>query len=117
MKLETQPDGLWTNPNWVPGTPGTFAVIVGVSCYDHAAGGVAPAPNTFDLQQLYVSAITAYRFFEWLRTEYDYPRAVLAKCWILLSPTDDEKKAEPALDKYPARPTFNAVSKALNAWR
>src|SRR5436305_9849949 len=44
--------------------------------------------------QLYVSALTAYRFFLWLRDLYSYANCPLAMCWLLLSPTDAEIATE-----------------------
>ena len=87
----TQP-GLWTNPDWTPGTPGTFALLIGVSRYDHLDGGTGPlTANNYGLGQLAVSAWTAYALFEWLRTTYQFGPAPLAQCWLLLAPTEAEK--------------------------
>jgi hypothetical protein len=58
--------GLWVNPNWQEGTPGMFAVVIGVSHYPHLADGEVPAPETFGLGQLRVSALTAFEVFRWL---------------------------------------------------
>jgi hypothetical protein len=59
--------GLWENPTWRPGTPGLFAVVIGVSAYDHLRGGSGEqAADSYDLGQLFVSASTAFRFFQWL---------------------------------------------------
>ena len=54
MSLEprTTEPGLWVNPDWQEGTPGTFAVIIGVSAYTHLAEGDAQVPETFGLGQL-----------------------------------------------------------------
>jgi hypothetical protein len=38
--------GLWVGRQWQAGTPGLFAVVIGVSSYDHLDGGAAPAPET-----------------------------------------------------------------------
>lgn len=84
--------GLFVNPEWEEGTPGTFAVVIGVSAYPYLDGGARRTPgyDTFGLGQLFVSAATAYRFFLWLSSRYGYPAAPPAKCWLLLSPTAEE---------------------------
>lgn len=94
MTLQPIPNqpGLWQNPDWTPGTPGTFVLLIGASRYEHLEGGSGPvAPNSYGMKQLAVSAWTAYALFEWFRTTYQYASAPLAQCWLLLSPTDDER--------------------------
>lgn len=118
MKLEadnTQP-GLLTNPDWQEGQPGTFAVIIGASRYPYLAGGSDPAPETYALGQLAVSALTAYEWFRWVTSAYVFTDAPLAKCWMLLSPTAAELTFEPELAQYPAEPTFDHCRKALGYW-
>ncbi len=122
-----QPDasqpGLWVNPEWQPGSPGTFAVIIGVSQYDHLPGGMgATAQDTYGLGQLYVSALTAYRFFRWLTEKYQYQKpqsrgCSLAKCWLLLSPNSAEQGIEPRLNQNLLRPTFNNCRTAIRQFR
>jgi hypothetical protein len=72
MNLVPDPkqQGLWVDPGWTLADPGTIAVVVGVSRYPHLADGDHPAANTYGLGQLHVSALTAFRFFEWLRDKY-----------------------------------------------
>ena len=41
LEARTTEPGLWVNPAWQAGTPGTFAVVIGVSAYPHLAGGEA----------------------------------------------------------------------------
>ncbi len=127
MSLVPDPEisGLWTNPAWQPGTPGTFAVVVGVSAYPHLDGGTAPAQDngqawireTRSLHQLYVSALTAQRFFDWLEQTYHYPKAPLARCWLLVAPNPAETAFEPRLAENVQSPTLAACSEALKAWR
>ncbi|HSV46369.1 MAG TPA: hypothetical protein VLJ58_11320, partial [Ramlibacter sp.] len=62
--------GLWRDPQWAPGMPGVYAVIVGVSAYPHLKGGHKPAPETHGLEQLVSSASTAAALFTWLRTSF-----------------------------------------------
>jgi hypothetical protein len=86
--------GLWSDPGWRPGTPGTFAVIIGVSRYRHLKGGTAPTDpqgkawiaEAAELGQLHVSAVTAFQTFNWLAGQYRHD-APLARCWLLLAPT------------------------------
>ena len=114
-----EPDspGLWVNPDRVAGTPGTFAVVVGVSAYPHLVGGAGPAADdAYDLPQLYVSALTAYRFFCWLRDRYAYGGSPLAQVWLLLAPTADELAAEPALREHALLPTFGNCEEAVAGW-
>ena len=111
--------GEFVNPAWVPGTPGTFAVVVGVSSYPHLAGGPAEAGDTYGLGQLYVSAATAYRFFDWLRTRYDVAAAPLARCWLLLAPTAAELGSfgvATAAELNAAAPTIDGCAAALGTW-
>lgn len=89
--------GLWVDPDWKPGMPGTFAVIIGVSRYRHLENGDHPTDpqgrpwikEARGLDQLHVSALTASRVFRWLSTQYSH-EAPLARCWLLLSPTSAE---------------------------
>ncbi|KRR24087.1 hypothetical protein CQ14_15215 [Bradyrhizobium lablabi] len=102
MKLVPQDDaaegpGLWADPDWKPGLPGTFAVIIGVSRYRHLENGDLPTDpqgkpwikEARSLDQLHVSALTAFRIFRWLSAQYRH-EAPLARCWLLLSPTPAE---------------------------
>lgn len=113
LEPELSRPGLWINKSWQPGTPGTFAVIIGVSNYDHLGGGSAPASDTYDLGQLYVSALTAYQFFQWLNESYQYDGSPLAKCWLLLSPSQSESEVEPALMQHLLLPTFDNCATAI----
>lgn len=112
---ESQP-GLWVNQKWSPGTGGMFAVVIGVSSYSHLRGGRDQAPETYGLGQLAVSALTAFRVFEWLRDDYYIENCPLAKCWVLLSPTDDELQHEPRLSAHTTPATFEQCQFALGCW-
>jgi hypothetical protein len=87
--------GLFVNPDWTEGTPGTFAVVIGVSDYPFLDEGSRqePGTDTFGLGQLHVSAATARRFFDWLAHRYGFMVAPPARCWLLLSPTNQELEA------------------------
>jgi DNA-directed RNA polymerase omega subunit len=104
----------YVNPD--AGRVGTYAIVIGVSEYPHLAGGAAPAPETYELGQLTVSALTAYRFFErMIGGFYRYRPAPLSKCWLLLSPTPAELAFEPRLAGHVAATMENCV-KAIEAW-
>lgn len=109
--------GLWRNPIWQPGTPGTFAVLIGCSVYPHLTGGSDPAPDTFGLGQLQVSALTAYEMFRWLTTHYRVDGCPLAMCWLLLSPSAAERAYAPALAEHLSAPTLAHCSTALRQWQ
>jgi len=114
--MNLQPDasspGHYVNQDWTPGTAGTFAVIIGVSRYAHLDGSV----QSYGLGQLYVSALTAYQFFTWLRDEYSMASCPLAECWLLLAPADAESQFEPALNQHPALPTMQQCEEAIGYW-
>jgi hypothetical protein len=105
------------NPDWQEGTPGAFAVVIGISTYLHLEGGEAPADETYGLGQLQVSALTAYRLFRWLAEDYQVSGCPLAKCWLLLSPTDQEREHTPAIAEHLTPPTFSNCRQALRFWR
>lgn len=110
LKQDSQQPALWINPDWDGKGPGTFALIIGASHYAHLDG----SKNSYGLGQLHVSALTAYHFFVWLRDHYRH-QTPLACCWLLLSPTDDERRVEPTLPEAP-EPTFEACRKAVGRW-
>jgi hypothetical protein len=119
MRLEprqTEP-GLWVNPAWQEGTPGTFAVVIGVSNYPYLDGGETPAAETFGLGQLQVSALTAYMLFRWLAEQYRVDGCPLARCWLLLSPTAIERQHTPDIATHLTPPTFDNCQQALRFWR
>ncbi len=127
MSLRPDPatPGLWVDSAWQEGMPGSFAVVIGASRYPHLDGGDEPALDQGQewiaeirtLGQLYVSALTARRFFDWLATDYSYGSAPIARCWLLLSPTEAELRFEPALGDHLAPPTLENCAMALKAWR
>jgi len=119
MKLEPRPaePGLWVNPDWHEGEPGTFAVIIGASAYRHLDGGDAPAADTFGLGQLSVSSLTAFEVFHWLSEHYRVDDCPLALCWLLLSPTAQELAYAPGLQEHLTAPTFDNCQKALRFWQ
>jgi hypothetical protein len=115
---------LWVNPNWQEGTPGMFAVVMGVSYYPHLEGSETPA-DTLDepwirearrLGQLQVSALTAFEFFCWLRQHYRLGSAPLARVWLLLSPTEKERVHTSDITTHLTLPTFDNCRKVLRFW-
>lgn len=114
-KVQGSP-GIWSSDQWSPGTPGLFAVVIGVSSYEHLAGGKTPAPQTYDLEQLSVSALTAYRIFEWLRDNYALTGCPLAQVWLLLAPTKAELDFEPRLADHTLAPTIDHCEQAIGQW-
>ena len=113
LKPDKTRPGLWVNDGWTPGSPGTFAVIIGVSRYGNLDG----SPASFGLGQLFVSAITAFGFFAWLEGQYVRTGSPLAKCWLLLSPTPEEIGTSKELDAHIAEPTFANCEKAIQEWK
>jgi hypothetical protein len=112
MTLQAHSPGVWINDNWKPGTPGTFAVVIGVSVYQHLDG----SSQKFRLGQLFVSATTAYGFLRWLENGYRLTGSPLAKCWMLLSPTPGESAANPSLSQNIMEPTFDNCDRVLRDW-
>ena len=115
--MNLQPDaatvGGWINRDWNGQQPGTFAVVIGVSRYTFLDGSA----NSYELGQLHVSALTAYRFFCWLRDRYTHSAKPLARVWLLLSPTAKETAAHPALAGAGAPPaTLDNCRKAIGQW-
>jgi Caspase domain len=118
MKLDPITPGRWRNPAWTPGSPGAFAVIIGVSSYKHLPGGTGvTAAQTYGLPQLAVSAYTAYSFFNWLSEEYSVNECPLAKVWLLLSPTDKEIAKAPTIVNNACDATFSNCSDAISECR
>jgi hypothetical protein len=117
----------WTDDRWTPGTPGTFAVVIGASRYRHLNSGDAPAAQTYELGQLYVCALTAHRFFRWLRDGYRNPAAPLAGVWLLLAPSAEERALTEAaapkdaefvrhLQAGVVEPTAAACERSIREW-
>ncbi|MGZ4757420.1 MAG: caspase family protein [Acidimicrobiales bacterium] len=114
MAVEGSP-ARFRNPNWTPGTAGTFAVAIGVSSYPHLRDGTGPpADENFGLSQLHNSALTAHDVFDWLASDYhaDVP---LAECWFLASPVPSEIRVEPDLARA-AEATFQNCCEAIRQW-
>jgi len=113
LKPDPARPGLWVNDGWTPGTPGTFAVIIGVSRYRNLDG----SPTCFGLGQLFVSALTGFKVFAWLEKQYLRTGSPLAKCWLLLSPTPEETATSAGLSAHIAEPNFANCEKAIQEWK
>jgi hypothetical protein len=127
MPLEpvTAEQGLWINTDCPPNGPGLHALIIGVSRYDHLNEGSAPAPEAYGLGQLSVSALTAYRFFAWLRTGYALDSWPVARMRLLMSPlrsgvgkttTDELEGCDSAICANAPEATFDNCKRAIENW-
>jgi hypothetical protein len=116
MSLRPVGDGLWADPDRSVLEPATYAVVIGVSAYRHLDGGPEPAPHTYGLGQLAVSAYTAYRFFSWLRSGYFFTGAPLARCWLLLAPTPAEQAAAGIRPGDCAEARYDRIEQAVGEW-
>lgn len=115
--------GLWCDSSWDGTSPATFAVVIGVSHYPHLAGGGQQATGQKDwvrdgraLGQLYVSAMTARRVFDWLRQDYRITGAPLVRAWLLLSPSAAELAAEPGMMDGAIAATLDNCTDAIRDW-
>jgi hypothetical protein len=112
VTLRLEKPGVWVNESWRPGTPGTFAVVIGVSAYRCLDG----SQQKFGLGSLSVSALTAMQFLEWLETDYRRAGSPLAKCWVLLAPTEAEVALNSRLSQHQVEPTFDNCGSAIREW-
>lgn len=118
--LKPVPDlpGVWRSPDAVAGGAATYAFIVGISKYDLLDG----TPATLGLNSLYVSALTAYRFFRYLAASYEFDGGPMVEATLLLSPTPEEQRifdADPAFPITPQsapRPTLDVLRTQLQTW-
>jgi hypothetical protein len=104
--------GLWVNKDWQPGTPGTFAMVIGISDYAALDG----SRESLNLGKLPVSALSAFRFFEWLENEYFVSGCPLAMCWLLLSPSKAELLVAPRMAQAPLSPDYDFCYTAIQDW-
>lgn len=127
MALTPSPveQGLWINADHQGGGPGVHALIIGVSRYDHLAEGAGPAPQTYGLGQLSVSALTAYRFFTWLCGAYTLDGWPVSTVRLLMSPqrqrpgsitTDELDGCDPAICGHAREATFANCQDAIQRW-
>ncbi len=80
------------------GKPGMHAFIAGISAYQNLPVDVENiSPQTLGLTQLTSAATSAYKVFCWLQDNMDRLAIPLVTCRLLLSPTDAELQAVPAM--------------------
>jgi Caspase domain len=115
--------GLWEDPAWDGTRPGTLAVVIGVSRYEGFDGGSTsvqsrePWINDMrSLGQLRVSALTAWRAFQWLHKDYRLDDAPLVWARLLLAPQADEAALAPDMVASASAPTLAQCSDAIHAW-
>jgi hypothetical protein len=112
LRPDSKRPGVWTNDEWDPDSPGTFAVVIGVSDYAHLDGSA----RCYKMGKLFVSALTAFRFFEWLVSTYSWTNCPVAKCWLLLAPTDRELVKAPQLSQNAKLPDFVTCKETILDW-
>lgn len=117
LDLVATTPGLWRDPQWQPGMPGLYALVVGISAYPHLEDGAQPAPDAFGLGQLGASANTAASLFDWLRQDFVHHALPVVWCQLLLSPTAAEKALFDGrgLTHY-ERADNNALRNAIQRW-
>jgi len=100
------------------GQPGLHALIVGVSAYPHLPGGTGtPAPDSFGMQQLSSSALTAYKMYRWLLERQRNLSVPFATCRLLLSPSPEEAPIKPELNSLADSCTLDKFLTAVMDWR
>jgi hypothetical protein len=98
------------------GKPGLHALVAGVSAYPHLPEGKgATAPDSFGMQQLSSTALSAYKMYRWLKEWQNRLCIPLATCRLLLSPSEDEVAQLNGLAVAPC--TQNNFRTAANEWR
>ncbi|MEQ1954892.1 caspase family protein [Mesorhizobium yinganensis] len=121
---QTEP-GLWVNGDVPTDGAGVHALIIGTSRYDHLVDGRSPAPETYGLGQLSASALTAYRFFMWLRDVYILDGWPIARVRLVLSPqrkgvgkatSDELDNCDPGVCRHSPEATFANCKSALENW-
>lgn len=117
LKLDSATPGLWIDESR-NSDPATHALVIGVSDYPHLKEGSGQAAaDNFGLGQLAVSALTAFRFFEWLRDDYTFETAPIGSVQLLLAPNDDELTEVEGMAGAYGPADFGTCEIALNAWR
>ena len=100
------------------GQPGFHALIAGVSAHPHLPGGMgAPAPDSYGMQQLSSTALTAYKMYCWLVERQNKLPVPLATCRLLLSPSSEEVQREPNLHGLADPCTLDQFRAAASEWR
>jgi hypothetical protein len=117
LEIVTGTPGLWRETGWAKDLPGVYALVVGVSAYPYLEGGTTPALETYELGQLLSSASTAAKIFTWLKTSFRRENLPVVWCYLLLSPTGEERQRFDAggLTHY-ATPDYETLRRAIQAW-
>ena len=107
--------------NELQGQPGVHALIVGVSEYEHLPPIGSNGDPLFKMTRLTSPALSAYRFHSWLMKQKDEGKLFhpLKTCRVLLSPSLEERQAEPQIDSIHnvGKATFDGLKEAALAWR
>ena len=70
MLVQGDKPRLWINPTWQRNTPGTFAVVIGGEHLRSSGRRSRADPGHLRPGPVFISALTAYRFFHWLCDRY-----------------------------------------------
>lgn len=117
--------GLWVNADGPSDGSGVHALIIGISRYDHLLDGSDPAPEAHGLGQLSASALTAYRFFMWLRSAYFLDGWPVTRARLLMSPLragvgtasrDELENCDAAVCGHAPEATYANCKGALESW-
>jgi Caspase domain len=113
----------WVEGPAAAGAPATHALVIGVSRYEFLPQGEDdPSPTdreTFDLRQARTPATSAWRFANWLASEYRNATAPLGTVRLLLSPSAYETQAVAELGALPVEvlpATRDNVVEAVDDW-
>jgi Caspase domain len=101
-------------------SPGTHALVIATSRYDHLPepGAAPPTGNeTFGLVQARSPASGAFGFAKWLRDSYVNPEAPLASVDVLVTPSAQEAAADAELAAVTSSTLRSDVQQAIYAWR
>ena len=105
-------------------SPGTHALIIGISDYKHLPSfGQSAAPRgkadqlSLGLTQQTIAARTAQHFYNWLVKRKDRLVAPLATCRLMLAPSDEEIMEQPEIEKLKTTCTMEDFLVQANAWR
>lgn len=101
------------------GKPGLHVFIAGVSYYTHLPGGDPQqgAAKAYGMQQLSSTALTAYKVYRWLVEHGDQLPLPLVTVRLLLSPSQAELDAEPAMGGQAERCTRRNFAVDAHGWR
>ncbi len=100
------------------GKTGLHALIVGVSAYPHLPGGSgAPAPDSYNMSQLFSMALSAHKLYRWISDHKDGWPVPLATVRLLLSPSQEELTQLPELGNLGVSATRENFLAGARDWR